>query len=63
MSDSIDQLPELKQILGALLFAAKEPLSLKAMKQAMVDTGSTLKGPYEQYAKVETDQLKEALRH
>ena len=38
MSEStIDVLPELKQSVGALLFAAKEPLSVKRMRKAMIE--------------------------
>lgn len=62
MSEStVEVLPELKQIVGALLFAAKEPLSLKRLRKAMIETGSGFGGPYEQYAKVSDGQLEGAL--
>lgn len=62
MSDtSIDVLPELKQIVGALLFAAKEPLTVKRMRQVMIETGSGFGGPYEQYAKATDQQIEGAL--
>ncbi|MCK5675938.1 MAG: SMC-Scp complex subunit ScpB [Verrucomicrobia bacterium] len=62
MSEStIDVLPELKQIVGALLFAAKEPLSIKRMRKAMIETGNGFAGPYEQYAKATDQQIEGAL--
>ncbi len=62
MSEStVDVLPELKQIVGALLFAAKEPLSIKRMRKAMIETGNGFSGPYEQYAKATDAQIKGAL--
>ena len=59
MSHDIDVLPELKEIVGSLLFAA-EPLNLKQL-QAMIDTGTVLKGPFEQYAKVDEEQVESAI--
>ncbi len=62
MSEStVDVLPELKQIVGALLFAAKEPLSIKRMRKAMIETGNGFGGPYEQYAKATDQQIEGAL--
>jgi len=62
MSEStIDVLPELKQIVGALLFAAKEPLTVKRMRKAMIETGNGFGGPYEQYAKATDQQIEGAL--
>ena len=62
MSEStIDVLPELKQIVGALLFAAKEPLTIKRMRKAMIETGNGFAGPYEQYAKATDKQIEGAL--
>jgi segregation and condensation protein B len=62
MSEStIDVLPELKQIVGALLFAAKEPLTIKRMRKAMIETGNGFRGPYEQYAKATDQQIEGAL--
>ena len=62
MSEStVEVLPELKQIVGALLFAAKEPLSIKRMRKAMIETGSGFGGPYEQYAKASDAQIEGAL--
>ncbi|MEE9369214.1 MAG: SMC-Scp complex subunit ScpB [Pontiella sp.] len=62
MSEStVDVLPELKQIVGALLFAAKEPLTVKRIRKAMIETGSGFGGPYEQYAKATDQQIEGAL--
>jgi segregation and condensation protein B len=62
MSEStVDVLPELKQIVGALLFAAKEPLTIKRIRKAMIETGNGFKGPYEQYAKATDSQIEGAL--
>ena len=62
MSEStVDILPELKQIVGSLLFAAKEPLSIQRIRQAIVETGHGFGGPYEQYAKVSNSQIQGVL--
>lgn len=62
MSEStVDVLPELKQIVGALLFAAKEPLTIKRIRKAMIETGNGFSGPYEQYAKATDKQIEGAL--
>jgi segregation and condensation protein B len=62
MSEStVDVLPELKQIVGALLFAAKEPLPIKRIRKAMIETGNGFGGPYEQYAKATDSQIEGAL--
>jgi segregation and condensation protein B len=58
---TVDVLPELKQIVGALLFAAKEPLTIKRMRKAMIETGNGFTGPYEQYAKATDKQIEGAL--
>ncbi|MDF7824157.1 SMC-Scp complex subunit ScpB [Pontiellaceae bacterium B12227] len=62
MSEStVEVLPELKQIVGALLFAAKEPLTVKRMRKAMIETGNGFGGPYEQYAKATDKQIEGAV--
>jgi len=62
MSEStVDVLPELKQIVGALLFAAKEPLPIKRIRKAMIETGNGFSGPYEQYAKATDKQIEGAI--
>jgi segregation and condensation protein B len=59
---TVDILPELKQIVGALLFAAREPLTIKRMRKAMIETGSGFGGPYEQYAKATDSQIESAVQ-
>lgn len=62
MSEStVDVLPELKQIVGALLFAAKEPLTVKRIRKVMIETGTGFGGPYEQYAKATDEQIQGAV--
>jgi segregation and condensation protein B len=67
---SVEVLPELKQILGALLFAAKKPLTAKEMRKVLADTGAAYGGPYEQFAGIKedeviaaVDELKDELAH
>jgi len=61
MSESIEVLPELKEIVAAMLFAAKEPLDAKRMRKAMIETGKVFGGPYEQYAKATESQIRGAV--
>jgi segregation and condensation protein B len=58
---NIEVLPELKQILGSLLFAAKKPLSSKELRKVLSDAGSTYGGPYEQFAGIKEDEIIAAL--
>jgi len=49
-------MPELKQIVGAMLFAAKAPLSLAEMRKILQQTGEVNGGEYREFAKLkETD--------
>ena len=52
MNNDIEILPEIKQIIGSLLFASKEPLNLIQIKKAINETGKILSGVYKQYSKV-----------
>jgi segregation and condensation protein B len=61
IESTVDVLPELKQIVGALLFAAKEPLTIKRIRKAMIETGNGFSGPYEQYAKATDKQIEGAI--
>jgi segregation and condensation protein B len=54
---SIEVLPELKQILGALLFAAKKPLTSKEIRKVLADAGSSYGGPYGQFAEIKEDDI------
>ena len=63
MSHDIDVVAGVKrQIVVPSFFAAKEPLNLKQLRKAtMIDTGKVLKGPFEQYAKVDEEQVESAI--
>jgi segregation and condensation protein B len=58
---NIEVLPELKQIIGALLFAAKKPLAAKEIRKVLADAGSTYGGPYEQFATLKEDEIVAAI--
>ena len=61
MNSDFETLPELKEILGSLLLASKEPLNIKKIKKILVDTGVILKGPFEQYSKVDEENISMAI--
>jgi segregation and condensation protein B len=54
---SMEVLPELKQILGSLLFAAKKPLTAKELRKVLADAGASYGGPYEQFASIKEDEI------
>jgi segregation and condensation protein B len=58
---NIEVLPEFKQILGALLFAAKKPLTVKEIRKTLVDAGQSYGGPYEQFASLKENDILAAL--
>lgn len=58
---NIEVLPELKQIIGALLFAAKKPLTAKEIRKVLVDAGSAYGGPYEQFSAIKEDEIVSAV--
>jgi segregation and condensation protein B len=62
MNNDVEILPEIKQIIGSLLFASKEPLSISQIKKAINDTGNVLDGLYKQYSKVNDQQIKESIQ-
>ena len=62
MNENLEALPELKQIIGALLFAAKEPLKISQINNVIINTGNILKGVYLQYTKVNEEQIKEVIK-
>tara|TARA_Y100000991_G_scaffold191648_2_gene158683 strand:+ start:25 stop:639 length:615 start_codon:yes stop_codon:yes gene_type:complete len=62
MNNDVEILPEIKQIIGSLLFASKEPLSISQIKKAINDTGNILDGLYKQYSKVNDQQIKESIQ-
>ena len=62
MNNDIEILPEIKQIIGSLLFAAKEPLGIAQIKKAINETGNILDGVYKQYSKVNDQQIKDSIQ-
>lgn len=60
MSD-IEVLPELKEIIGSLLFAAKKPVTAKEIRKALIGAGESYGGPYEQFASVKEPEILEAI--
>ncbi|QHI69577.1 SMC-Scp complex subunit ScpB [Tichowtungia aerotolerans] len=60
MSD-VEILPELKEIIGSLLFAAKKPLTAKEIRKALIGTGENYGGPYEQFTSLKENEILEAI--
>jgi segregation and condensation protein B len=61
MSDT-PVLPEIKQIIGALLFAAREPVSLDTLRKTFRDAAKNFEGPAQEFAKVADDDLLAAVK-
>ena len=60
MSD-IEVLPELKEIIGSLLFAAKKPVTAKEIRTTLVEAGKNYGGLYEQFASVKENDILAAI--
>lgn len=60
MSD-INVIPELKQIVGALLFAAREPVSIDTIRKVLRDAAKQYEGPVKDFEKATTDDIKAAI--
>ena len=60
MSD-IEVLPELKEIIGSLLFAAKKPVTAKEIRKALLGAAESYGGPYEQFTAVKEKDILEAV--
>ncbi len=60
MSD-IEVLPELKEIIGALLFAAKKPVTAKEIRKALMGAGESYGGLCEQFASLKEKEILEAV--
>lgn len=60
MSD-IEVLPELKEIIGALLFAAKKPLAAKEIRKALLDAGAGYGGPYQEFSEFKESDILAAI--
>ncbi len=56
----VDALPELKQIMGALIFGANRPLSIRELRDCLVEVAETDKA-VEVYAEVDNKQVREAI--
>jgi len=54
-------LPELKQIIGALLFAAREPIALEAIRKVFKDAAKQFEGPVQDFGKVTDEDITAAL--
>lgn len=57
----VERLPELKEIIGALLFAAKKPVTIKEIRKTLIGTGEQYAGPYEQFASLKEKEILVAL--
>ncbi len=57
----INQLPELKEIIGSLLFAAKKPVTAKEIRKTLLDAGENYGGLYEQFASLKEKEILAAL--
>ncbi|MBM4152199.1 MAG: SMC-Scp complex subunit ScpB, partial [Kiritimatiellaceae bacterium] len=56
-----DVLPELKQIIGSLLFAAKKPLTTKELRKVLVDAGSSYGAPYNLFEEIKEEEILAAI--
>ncbi len=54
-------IPELKQIIGALLFAAREPVSVETIRKVLRDAARQFEGPAQDFAKATEKDIVEAL--
>ncbi len=57
----IDVLPELKEIIGAMLFAAKKPLTAKEIRRALADTGEKFGGACAEFAALKEKEVQAAV--
>lgn len=56
MSD-VEVLPELKEIIGSLLFAAKKPVTAREIRKALIGAGESYGGAYEQFASLKEKEI------
>ena len=61
MSQSINVLPELKEIIGSLLFASKEPVNVAQIRKVLQNTAETEKGATQDFAKATPADIKQAV--
>lgn len=60
MSDN-HVIPELKQIIGALLFAAREPVALESIRKTLKDAAKQYEGPVKDFEKATADDIRAAI--
>ncbi len=58
----VDVIPELKQIIGAMLFAAKEPVSVSQMLNVFEQTAEQHGGMTKDFAKVTDEMIRDAVK-
>jgi segregation and condensation protein B len=58
----VEVLPELKEIIGSLLFAAKKPVNLKEIRKTLAGAGKSYGGLYEQFGRVKENDVLAAIR-
>jgi segregation and condensation protein B len=58
----ITVIPELKQIVGALLFAAREPVAVEAIRKALRDAAKQYEGPVKDFEKATDQDIEEAIK-
>lgn len=61
MSD-INTIPELKQIIGALLFAAREPVAADTIRKVLRDAAKQYEGPVKDFEKATAEDIAEAIK-
>lgn len=55
-------IPELKQIIGALLFAAREPIAFDTIRKTLRDAAKQYEGPVQDFAKASDEDIHAALK-
>jgi len=55
-------IPELKQIIGALLFAAREPIALETIRKVLRDAAKQYEGPVQDFGKATDADITAALK-
>jgi len=61
MSD-LTVIPELKQIVGALLFAAREPIAFETIRKTLKDAAKQYEGPIQDFGKATDEDITAALK-
>jgi len=61
MSDVL-VLPELKQVVGALLFGARKPLTPGDIRRVLQQVAENNGGPYKDYAEITKEEIEKAIR-